>query len=84
MLLLLAIEIFLIRFPAPSASVSPASSASVASTALHERRSFGLTCPLYNCLAVFVEDVLSLLMVILVPVVPGGEIILYTTFRFLC
>ena len=44
-------------FITPSASVAPASSNSVASTALHKRRSFGLIRPLYNCIAVFVEEV---------------------------
>ena len=61
-LLLLSIETFLIFpvlfieiFIAPSASVSPTSSVSVASTALYERRSFGMRRPLYRCIAVFVK-----------------------------
>ena len=83
MSLLIAIEIFLIftvlffeGFISPSASVAPASSASVASTALHKQRYFGLRCPLYNCLAVFVDKVQGMLVVLWVPVFPGGEIIL--------
>ena len=60
----------------PSVFVSPASSASVVSTPLHERRSFGLRRPLYNCLALLVKEVQSLLMVLWVPVVTDGEIFL--------
>ena len=68
MSLLIAIETFIIflvlffeRFIALSASVVPASSASVAYTTLHKRRSYGLSCPLQNCLAVLVEEVQGLL-----------------------
>ena len=68
--------IFVERFISPSAYVAPASSASVASTALHKQRYFGLRCPLYNCLAVFVDKVQGMLVVLWVPVFPGGEIIL--------
>ena len=64
MSLLFEIETFLIfpvffieMFITPSASVAPASSKSVASTALYERRSFVLICPLYNYIAVFVGEV---------------------------
>ena len=71
---------FIERFITPSASVAPASSASVASTAFHGRRSFGLHCPLHNRIAVFVEEVHSLLAVLWVLVVPDGEIILYIHF----
>ena len=81
--IIFAIETFLIfqvlfieRFIVPSASVAPASSASVASTALHKQRYFGLRCPLYNCLDVFVDKVQGMLVVLWVPVFPGGEIIL--------
>ena len=87
MSLLLEIETFLIfpllfvdSFIAPSASVSPASSASVESTSLHERCSFGLRCPLHNCLDVFVEEVQGLLAVLWVLVVPSGEVFLYVHF----
>ena len=80
---LIAIKTFLIfpvlsveRFLAPSASVVSASSASVASTALHKCLSFRLHHPLHNCLAVLVEEVQSLLEVLGVLVVPGGEVIL--------
>ena len=83
MSLLIAIRAFLIltvffveRLIAPSASVVPPSSPSVASTALHECRSFGLRCPLQNCLAVLVEEVQSLLAILGVSVVPSGEVIL--------
>ena len=83
MSLLLSIEIFLIfpvrfveRFITPSTYVAPASSASVASTALHECLSFGLRCLLHNCLAVIVEEVQSQLAVLGVSLVPGGEVIL--------
>ena len=83
MSLLIAVETFLIfsvlfneRFVAPSASVVPASSTSVSSTALHGCRYFGLRCPLKNCLDVIVEEVQSLLAVTGVSVVPGGEFIL--------
>ena len=62
MSLLIAIETFLIFpvlfveiFIAPSSSVAPASSASVASTALHKLRSFGLRRPFHNCVAVLVD-----------------------------
>ena len=87
MYLLIAIETFLIfpvlfveRFIAPSASVAPASSASMASTALHKLRSFGLRRPLHNCLSLLVEDVQGLLMVLGVSVVPGDEVILQVHF----
>ena len=83
MSLLIAIKTFLIfpvifveSFFAPSASVVSASSASVASTALHECRSFGLHRPLHNFLDVLVEEVQSRLAVLGVSVVPGGEVIL--------
>ena len=83
MLPLIAIETLLI-FPVifvkkiidPSTSVPPDSSASVAATALHECRSFGMRRPLHNCLAVFVKEVQGMLEVLWVPVVPGGEIVL--------
>ena len=85
--LLIAVEKFLIfpllfvkRFIAPSASVAPASSASVASTALHERRSFGLRRPLHNCLDVLVKEVQGLLAVLGVLVFPSGEVILQVHF----
>ena len=71
MSLLIAIETFLIfpvvfveMFIAPSVSVAPASSASVPSTALHKRRSFGLHSPLPNCIAVFIKGVQSLLEIL--------------------
>ena len=48
--------IFVERFISPSAYVAPASSASVASTALHVRLSFGLRRTLKKCLAVLVEE----------------------------
>ena len=71
MSLIIAIKTFLIfpvlfveRFFAPSGYVVSSSSASVASTALHECRSFGLHRPLHNCLAVLVEEVQSLLAVL--------------------
>ena len=83
MSLLIAIEKFLIfpvlfveRFIAPSAYVAPASSASVASTALHGRRSFGLRCPLHNFLDILAEEVQGMLVVLGVLIVPGGEVIL--------
>ena len=83
MSLLISIKTFLIfpvlfveSFVAPSSSVVPASSASVSSTALHKCRSFGLHCPLYNCIDVLVEEVQSLLEVLGVSVVPGREVIL--------
>ena len=83
MSLILEIESFLIfqvlfvkKFIASSASVAPASSAFMASTAFHERRYFRLHRPLHNCLAVFFEEVHGLLAVLWVPVVPGGEVIL--------
>ena len=67
---------FIERFITPSASVAPASSASVYSNALHKHRSFGLSRLSYNHLAVFIEEVQSLLEFFLVPVVPSVEIIL--------
>ena len=83
MSLFIAIKTFLIfpvlfveRFVAPSASVFPASSASVPSTALYECRSFKLRRLLHNCLDILVEEVQSLLAVLGVPVVPGDEVIL--------
>ena len=83
MFLLISIKTFLIfpvlfveMFVSPSASVVPASSASVSSTALHKCRSFGLRRPLHNYLAVLVEEVQSMLEVLGVSVVPGGEVIL--------
>ena len=83
MSLIIAIKVFLIfpvlffeRFVAPSVYVVPASSASVSSTAFHKWRSFGLSCPLHNCLYVLVEEVQSLLAVIGVLFVPGREVIL--------
>ena len=87
MSLLIAIKTFLIfpifiveRFFYLFDSVVSDYSASVASTALHECRSFGLHCPLHDRLAVFVEEVHSLLAVLWVLVVPDGEIILYIHF----
>ena len=83
MSLLIAVETFLLfpvlfieRFVDPSASVVPAYSTPFSSTALHECLYFGLRCPLYNCLAVLVEEVQSLLAVLGVLAVPGGEVIL--------
>ena len=83
MSLLIAIETFLIftvifveRFISPSTSVAPASSASVAFTALHTRRSFVLHRTLHNSLAVFVKEVQGLMVVLEESVVPVGEIIL--------
>ena len=83
MFLLIVINTFLIFpvlfveiFVAPSASVVPASSTSVSSTALHKRRSFGLRRPFHSCIAVIVKEVQSLLRVLGVSVVPGGEVIL--------
>ena len=61
---------------APSVSVIPASSASVSSTTLHKCRSLGLHRPLHNYIAVFVEEAQSLVAVLGVSVVPGGEVIL--------
>ena len=58
------------------ASIVPASSASVSSTALHEHCSFGLRCTFHNCMAVLFEEVQSLLVVLGVSVVPGREVIL--------
>ena len=88
MYLLIAIETFLIfpvifvkSFFSPSTSVAPASSAFVASTALHKCRSFGLRRTLHNCLAILVEEVQSLLAVLGVLVVPGGEVILQVHFQ---
>ena len=88
MFLLIVIETFLIfpllffeRFIAPSTSVSPASSASVASTALHKCSSFGLRRTLHKCLDVLVEEVQSLLAVLGVLIVPGGEVILQVHFQ---
>ena len=68
--------IFFERFFAPSTSVVSASSASVASTALHECHSFELRHLLHKYLAVLVKEVQSLLEVLGVSVVPGGEVIL--------
>ena len=68
--------LFVERFFAPSGYVVSSSSASVASTALHKCRSFGLYRPLHNCLAVLGEEVQSLLEVLGVSVVPGGEVIM--------
>ena len=83
----IAIETFLIfpvlfveSFIAPSASIIPASSAFVASTTLHERRSFEIRCPLYKGLAVIVEEVQGMLVVLGVSVVPGSEVILQVQF----
>ena len=88
MSLLIEIKTFLIfpvlfveSFLAPSASVVPASSASVSSTALYKCRSFGLRCPLHNCLAVLVDEVQSLLAVHGVSVLPVGEVILQVNFH---
>ena len=71
---------FIERSIAPSASIAPVPFVFAASTALHKRRSFGLRRSLYNCLSVLVEAVQSLLKVLWVPVVTGGEIILYIHF----
>ena len=68
--------LFLISFVAPSASAVPASSASMSSTALHKCRSFGPRHPLHNCLAILVEEMQSLLAVLGVSIVPGGQFIL--------
>ena len=68
--------LFFERFVAPSTSFVPASSASVSSTALHKCRSFVLCCPLHNCLAILVEEMRSLLAVLGVSILPGGEVIL--------
>ena len=83
MSLLIEIKTFLIfpvllfeMFIAPSASVTPASSTSLSSTALHGCRYFGLRCPLKNCLDVIVKEVQSLLAVLGVSFPPGGEVIL--------
>ena len=83
MSLLIVIKTFLIflvlffkRFVALSASVVPASSASMSSTALHKCRSFGLHLPLHNCLAILVKDMQILLAVLGVLIVLGGEVIL--------
>ena len=65
--------LFVKRFISPSASIVPASSASVSSTALHERRSFGLRRPLHNCLDVLVKEVQGLLAVLGVLGFPSGE-----------
>ena len=88
MLLHISIETFLIfsvlfveRFIYPSTSVDPASSASVASTAVHKFRSFGLRRPLHNCLAVPVEEVQILLAVCRLSVVLAGELILQVNFH---
>ena len=71
MSLLIAIETFIIfpvlfveKFIAPSAYFAPASSSSVASTALHERPSFKLRLPLHNYLDVFAKEVQGLLSVL--------------------
>ena len=87
MSLIIAIEKFFIfpvlfveRFISPSASVSTASSAYVASTALHKRRSFELCCPLQKCVYVIVEEVQGLLSIIVVSVVAGGEVIMQVHF----
>ena len=83
MFLLISIKTFLIfpvlfveMFVSPSASVVPASSAPVSSTALHKCRSFGLRRPLHNCLDILVEDMQSLFAVLGLSIVPGGEVIL--------
>ena len=68
-------------FISPSVSVSPASSASMTSTALHECRSITLLCPLYNCIDVLVKEVQSLLAVLRVLVVTGSEVILQINFQ---
>ena len=88
MYLLIAIEIFLIfpvlfvkRFIYPYTSVAPASSASGASTALYECRSFGLRRPFHNCLAVLVKEVQILLAVRRLSVVLAGELILQVNFH---
>ena len=83
MYLLVAIETFLVFPPLfieifidPSASIASTSFASTASTTLHKRCSFGLRRPLYNWLAVLVEEVENVLLVLWIPVVTGGEIVL--------
>ena len=68
--------LFVERFFAPSASVVSAFSAFVTSTALHKCRSFVLRHSLHNYLSVLFEEVQSLLEVLGVSVVPGGEVIL--------
>ena len=87
MYLLIAIKTFHIipvlfvkMFVAPSASVVPASSASMLSTALQKCRSFGLRRTLHNCIAVIFEEVQGLLAVLGVSVVPVGEVILQVHF----
>ena len=87
MSLLIAIEtlltftvLFVERFIDPYASIAPAFSASVASTALHGRRSFGLRFPLHNFLDILAEEVQGMLVVLGVSVVPGGEVILQVHF----
>ena len=89
MSLIISIKAFLIfpvffveRFIAPSASVVPASSPSVASTALRECRSFRLRRPLHNCLYVLVKEVQSLLAVLGLLVFPSGEVILQVHLQF--
>ena len=72
--------IFVERFIAPFASVVPDFSASVVSTALHERCSFGLCRPLHKCLSVIVEEVHGILVVLGVLVVPGVEVIMQVHF----
>ena len=83
MSLLIAVEkllifpvLFIKSFVAPYASVVLAYFASVSSTALHKFCSFRLRRPLHNCLAVLIKEVQSLLAVLGVSVVPGGEVIL--------
>ena len=87
MSLLIEIETFLIfpvlfveGFIVPSASVAPASSAYVSSTAFHERRYLGMLLPFHNCVSVFVNEVYGMLAVLWVPVVPGWEVILQVHF----
>ena len=87
MSLLIAIDTLLIfpllfveGFIAPSTSVAPAYSASVSSTAFHERRYLGLRLPLHNRFSLFFNEVHGLLAVLWVPVVPGCEVILQVHF----
>ena len=53
----------------------------MSSTALHKCCSFELRRPLHNCLAILVEDMQSLLSVLGVSIVPGGEVILQVHFQ---
>ena len=52
----------------------------MASTALHKRCSFGLRCPLNNCIYVIVEEAQGILAVLGLSVVPGDEVILQVHF----